>query len=96
MKKAIHGGYGDLLINALTDRFAEKRFDCELLLDADQGQIRAVLFEEGVIVAEEYLDNGQIRLRLKLSESLQKRLCRRFQLDIDRFQHATDTLAGAA
>ncbi len=86
----------DMLIRTLADRFAEKRIECELLLDADQGQIRAVLFEEGAIVAEEYQDNGQVRLQLKISEALQKRLCRRFQIESERFQIASESLAGAA
>ncbi len=90
-----HTGFG-LLLDTLAARFAEQRSHCELLLDADQGQIRAALFDEGVIETEEYLETGQIRLQLNLSEALRKRISRRYQLAEERFRPAKDTLAGVA
>ena len=39
----------DQLLAALADRFVDQQIACELLLDADQGQVRAVLFDEGAI-----------------------------------------------
>ena len=55
----------DQLIEVLRQRFVEPGRLCDLILGADEGQIRAFLFEEGAIEAENYTKNGDIHLKLR-------------------------------
>ena len=67
-----------------------------LVLQAGEGQIRAYLYENGSIEAENYQNNGDIHLKLRLTPALYKRLIRRFDIAADRFVILADALAGAA
>jgi len=93
---AITGAGFDLLRDALVQRFCERTAVYHLLLKAGEGQIRAYLFENGSIEQEVYQNNGDIDLKLRLTPALLKRLCRRFDISVDRFEMLTDALAGAA
>ncbi len=84
------------LVESLEARFAERSVSCELVLGADEGQIRAFLFDEGAIEAEKYGNKGEIYLKLRLTPAILKRMERRFDLSSDRLGVLADTLAGAA
>ena len=86
----------ELLLEALRDRFCEQMLSCELVLHANEGQIRAFLFDAGAIEAEKYANNGDIHLNLRLPPALLQQLSRRFELAPERFAMKADKLAGAA
>ena len=88
-------GFEDLL-SVLGRRFTEDKVRCNLLLQADEGQIRAYLYTEGAIDSEEFGKNGEMALNLKLSPALLKKLHRKYQLNENRIVLSTDNLAGAA
>jgi GTP-binding protein HflX len=80
----------------LQARFCEQTAVYRIILNAGEGNIRAYLFEADAIESENFENNGDIHLKLRLSPALLKRLCRRFEIDQDRFKTQVDTLAGAA
>ena len=86
----------ELLQDVLRQRFCEQTSVYNLILHADEGQIRAYLFENGSIENEKYQNNGDMHLKLRLTPALLKRLTRKFEIPIDRFEILTDALAGAA
>ena len=86
----------DHLHEVLRQRFCEQTAVYNLVLQANEGQIRAYLFENGSIETEKYQDNGDIHLKLRLTPALLKRLTRRFEIPTDRFEILADALAGAA
>ncbi len=93
---ASEGSGFDDLIETLRKRFCEQTACYRLQLRADEGQIRAYLFESGAIEAENFENNGDIRLKIRLSPALLKRLQRKFEISPERFEMLADTLAGAA
>jgi GTP-binding protein HflX len=93
---AISGDGFDLLHEVLRRRFCEQAAIYNLSLKANEGQIRAYLFENGSIEQEIYDNNGDIHLKLRLTPALLKRLGRRFGISADRFEMLSDALAGAA
>ena len=86
----------DPLFEVLRSRFNEQKQHFKLRLMADEGQIRAFLFNQGAIDSETWQKNGEIDLKLRISPSLLIKLNRRFQLGDERLEIQTDTLAGAA
>ncbi len=84
------------LTAVLQARFCAEELGCELTLQPREGDIRAFLFEQGAIEAEEFAENGEIHLKLRLSPALLKRLIRRYDVARDRFEMLADPLAGAA
>ena len=86
----------DLLHEVLRQRFCEQTAVYNLVLQANEGQIRAYLFENGSIESEKYQNNGDIHLKLRLTPAFLKRLTRRFDIPADRFEILADALAGAA
>ncbi len=86
----------DGLIEALRDRFCDKSDAYNLLLKSSEGQIRAFLFESGAIESENFENNGDIHLKLRLTPALFKGLQRRFEISSDRIEIVDDALAGAA
>jgi GTP-binding protein HflX len=86
----------DLLHEVLRQRFCEQAAIYNLVLQANEGQIRAYLFENGAIESEKYQNNGDIHLKLRLTPSFLKRLASRFDMPADRFEILADALAGAA
>ena len=86
----------DGLIEVLRSRFCEKSAPYNLVLQSNEGQIRAFLFESGAIESEKFENNGDIHLKLRLTPSLLKGLKRRFEISGDRFEILDDALAGAA
>jgi len=93
---AISGSGFEHLFEVLRQRFCEQSSLYTLVLQAGEGQIRASLFENGCIEAENYQNNGDIHLKLRLTPALLERLVRRFDIAVDRFVIVTDALAGAA
>ena len=86
----------DQLYEVLRKRFSQQKQYCSLLLKADEGQIRAFLFNQGAIDSETYQSNGDIDLKLCISLSLLGQLRRRFQLSSERLVIRAESLAGAA
>jgi hypothetical protein len=54
------------------------------------------LFESGAIDSENFENNGNINLKLRLTPALLKRLQRKFGISPERFEMLADKLAGAA
>ncbi|MCP4390356.1 MAG: GTPase HflX [Gammaproteobacteria bacterium] len=86
----------DQLTEALRKRFCQQSARFNLQLKAGEGQIRAYLFETGAIETENFENNGDISLKLRLTPALSKRLQRKFEISPDRLEMLADTLAGAA
>ncbi len=86
----------DQILQGLQARFCEQTAVYRIILKASEGKIRAYLFEAGAIEAEEFANNGDTHLKLRLSSSLLRGLSRRFEIPQDRFETLADTLAGAA
>ncbi len=86
----------DNLMKVLRNRFCDDTSVYRLVLQAKEGRIRAYLFEQGVIMDEEFDNNGDIHLKLRLSPTLLKKIYRKFQISQDRFKIQAVSLAGAA
>jgi GTP-binding protein HflX len=86
----------DGLLDVLKDRFFSETASYALSLVANEGQIRALLYEQGAIEEEVYEDNGDIALKLRLSPTLLKRLTRKYGVSEERFTKRLDSLAGVA
>ena len=84
------------LTEVLRGRFCDKTAIYNLQLHSNEGNIRAFLFESGAIDSENFDNNGDIDLKLRLTPALLKGLQRRFEISSDRFEIVDDTLAGAA
>jgi len=80
----------------IADRFADKLNFYTVILNPQEGNIRARLHQLGAIEQEQYAEDGSINLQVKLSTADIKKLCRKQNLDIERFENSPDTLAGAA
>jgi GTP-binding protein HflX len=86
----------DNLLNVLKERFFSETTNYELSLAANEGKIRAILYEQGAIEEEVYEDNGDIALKLRLSPTHLKRLTRKHGVAEDRFTKQLGILAGVA
>ncbi len=86
----------DLFRQVIAEYFASEVFDCEILLQANEGLIRSRLFDEKLIQQEKYQDDGSVRLNLRISPVQIKKLSRQLDISTDRFQISNDRLAGAA
>lgn len=86
----------DSFLEVLKSRFFAESASYGLSLAANEGQIRALLFEQGAIEEEVYEDNGNIALKLRLSPTLLKRLTRKYGVAEERFTIRLDALAGVA
>jgi GTP-binding protein HflX len=86
----------DGLLNVLKERFFSETTNYALSLRANEGKIRAILYEQGAIEEEVYEDNGDIALKLRLSPTHLKRLTRKYGVAEDRFTKRLGTLAGVA
>jgi len=86
----------DELVETLRKRFCQQTARYRLKLKTSEGQIRAYLFENGAIETEEFENNGDISLKLRLTPALLMRLQRKFEISPDRLEMLADTLAGAA
>jgi GTP-binding protein HflX len=84
------------LIEALSKRFCQQSALYSLQLKANEGQIRAYLFESGAIESENFENNGDMSLKLRLTPALLKRLQRKYEISPDRLEMLADALAGAA
>jgi GTP-binding protein HflX len=84
------------LLGVLKERFFSETANYSLSLSANEGQIRALLYEQGAIEEEVYEDNGDIALKLRLSPTLLKRLTRKYGVAEERFTKRLEALAGVA
>ena len=84
------------LLDALRGRYCEPSSQYRLRLSAAEGQIRAFLFETGAIEAEEFENNGDMSLKLRLTPALLAHLQRKFEISAERLEMQADSLAGAA
>ena len=84
------------IMQVLQARFCDQTAIYRIILNASEGNIRAYLFDVGAIESEDFGNNGDIDLKLRLSSALLERLSRRFEIAQNRFETVTDTLAGAA
>ncbi len=80
----------------IADLFEEQTFTCELVLNADEGQVRSRLYQDKVVCSESYLDDGSIELVLNISNTQIKKLCRQLEFPVERFHIPSDRLAGVA
>lgn len=86
----------DSFLDILKKRFFAETANYGLSLTANEGQIRALLYEQGAIEEEVYEDNGDIALKLRLSPTLLKRLTRKYGVAHERFTIQLNALAGVA
>lgn len=86
----------DNLMKVLRNRFCDDTSVYRLVLQAREGRIRAYLFDQGVIMGEEFDNNGDIHLKIRLSPTLLKKIYCKFQISQDRFKIQAVSLAGAA
>ncbi len=80
----------------IIEYFAEETVCCELSLAPSEGLIRAKLYEQKVVTAETFNDDGSIHLNLQISEIQIKKLSRHLEISSERFHICADRLAGAA
>ena len=86
----------EALGEVLRGRFCEQESVYSLILKVNEGQVRAFLFESGAIESENFDNNGDNHLKIRLTPALCKRLIRKFGIIPDRLEILTDALAGAA
>lgn len=58
----------DLLMQALKERLATDMFHQYLELEPTQGQLRAQLYAKGVVLCEEALDDGRMKLEVRIPQ----------------------------
>lgn len=80
----------------ISERFSDQTISCELTLTAEEGHVRSRLYQDKVVSAEKYNDDGSIRLELNISEIQIKKLCRQLEFSPNRFHMVSDRLAGVA
>ena len=59
----------ELLLEALADCLGENMVQGTLALEQNQGRLRAAFYQQGVVVAEHYNDQGLVELDISLPES---------------------------
>ena len=59
---------------AIIERLSNEMGEGRLTLNAEQGRIRARLFNMGVIQSEDYSENGDVILNIRMSKSDFERL----------------------
>jgi GTP-binding protein HflX len=65
-----------LLLEAVRERLEVALFDEEVILDANRGRLRAALYEQGAVCAEEWQPDGSSRLHIRMPLSDWRRLNR--------------------
>ncbi|MDH3760394.1 MAG: GTPase HflX [Gammaproteobacteria bacterium] len=93
---AQQGAGFEQLIETLRKRFCQQSALYGLQLKANEGQIRAYLFDRGAIETENFENNGDMNLKLRLTPALLRRLQRKYEISPDRLEMLADALAGAA
>ncbi len=74
-----------LLLQVLDEHLSIKRFEMKLTLAPQEGAIKAWLFTESAINSEKYLDDGQVNLRLTITQAQMRKISRQFNIDECRF-----------
>lgn len=65
-----HSGAGcDLLFQAISERLGEEMVFGRLLIEASQGRLRAMLYQQQAIAAESYREDGSSELELRIPKS---------------------------
>ncbi len=90
----------DLLREVINETFAAATCRCRIELAAGEGQLRARLHRERLVLDERYNEDGSMLLELQLSDVQMRRLVRQLELDPARFAFEDDLdrarLAGVA
>jgi GTP-binding protein HflX len=73
---AVTGEGITLLLEAVRERLSVALFDEEVTLDAAHGRLRAALYEQGAVCAEEWQPDGSSRLHIRMPLSDWRRLNR--------------------
>jgi GTP-binding protein HflX len=76
----------DLLRQVIAETFAAATHRCRIELAPGEGQLRARLHEQHLVLDEQYAEDGSMRLELQLSDVQLRRLVRHLDLDPDRFR----------
>lgn len=66
---AVNGLGLDLVMQAIGERLCDDLFKGTLTLKASQGQLRAMLYQQGAILSEDFDDQGQFVLSVRLPKS---------------------------
>ena len=74
---AMTGQGSELLFESISELLSGDILHCELKLRAEQGRLRALLFEEGVVVSDHYDDEGMACLEVRMQESDFERMIKR-------------------
>jgi GTP-binding protein HflX len=59
----------DLLLQAIAERLGEEMVFGQLLLQANQGRLRAMLYQQQAIANEHYRDDGSSELELRIPKN---------------------------
>jgi len=86
----------DQFKQVVSEIFSEQTFCCELTLAAEEGHVRSRLYEDKVVSAESYNDDGSINLTLNISDTQIKKISRQLEFSVERFHISSDRLAGVA
>jgi len=82
---AITGQGKELLISAIAELLAQDIFDGKLELLPKDGQLRALLFEKKAVLNEEYLENGNIVLHVRMEMDAFKKALAQTGIPASRF-----------
>ena len=80
----------ELLLKAISELMAEDIIDQKIEITPQDGQLRALLFEKKAVLNEEYTENGNIRLHIRLQKQDFKKLLSQANTDPRRFIEAPD------
>lgn len=91
----LKGAGMDLLLSAITSLLAKEVIDTTLQLAPNHGQLRALLFDHGAVVSESVVEDGSMRLHVRIEPNSLKRLAQRSgltvqQLGVSEYFHESD------
>ncbi len=78
----LHGLGMDLLTQAITELLATDVIDTTLLLSPAQGHLRALLFAQGAVIDESVVEDGSIRLHIRIEPNSLNRLAQKAGLSL--------------
>jgi len=84
----------DRLREAIAERLAGPQVHGWLRLEPDQGRVRAKLYDEGAVVAEQYQNDGALLLEIALDQVEWDRIVSAEAIDPDAFRTAGQRVAG--
>jgi len=99
VKVSAHSGAGlDLLRQALLETFSGDLLSCSVMIEPQQGGLRAELYRLGVVDDEHSEADGRVILKLRLNREQQNRLLKKYRLEKHFFASSalSDTVAAEA